>query len=129
MGFRIIPRIMPKLYPNYTSNFPILNLGKFTRSEFVFCQFFCNHLSRTTVHLLLLNKIRQQHPAAASCNGTNIPTLKCTDHFNCSTWKQHPAVARTLQRAAAPFTSTLTARVGYSTYPPPCSTLKYHPLQ
>ena len=32
----------------------------------------------------------------------------------------------TLQRAAAPFTSTLAAWAGYSTYPP-CSTLKHHP--
>ena len=56
--------------------------------------FLCNHSPRATLCLLLLlRKIRQQHPAAASCNGTNMPTPKRTHHFNCSTLKQHPAAA------------------------------------
>ena len=47
-------------------------------------------------------------------------------YASCCFWEKFDN--STLQRAAAPFTSTLAARVGYSTYPP-CSTLKHHPLQ
>ena len=57
---------------------------------------------------------------AAPCSSTlqrhHQPAPERTRHSN----------SCTLQCAAAPFTSTLAARVGYSTYPP-CSTLKHHP--
>ena len=85
----------------------------------------------------------EKNPTTAPCSGIlqwhQHAKSKATHHFNCSTLKQHPAAAPpassraghsnscTLLRAAAPFTGTLAARVGYSTYPP-CSTLKHHPL-
>ena len=75
------------------------------RSELVFCEhksFLCNHSPRATLRLLLLlRKIRQQHPAAASCNGTNMPTPKRTRHLTAapssSTLQRHhrPAPERT----------------------------------
>ena len=54
-------------------------------------------------------------------------TIRHGLHYaSCCFWEKSDN--STLQRAAAPFTSTLAARVGYSTYSP-CSTLKHHPLQ
>ena len=83
------------------------------------------------------NSTLQRHPAMApTCQLQSAHTTLTAAPWSSTLQRHHqPAPERTrhsnsctLQRAAAPFTSTLAARVGYSTYPP-CSTLKHHPLQ
>ena len=88
----------PESCPNHTRIVPqtsqFWTLVHLQDQNLCFVSSFCNHSPRATLRLLLLlSKIRQQHPAAASCNGTNMPTPKRTHHFNCSTLKQHPAAA------------------------------------
>ena len=106
---------MPESYPNHTSNFPILNLGTFARSELVFCELFSLQPFATGYTMPPAASTPPAASAAEKCSGTTSQLQSGHDNS-------------TLQRAAAPFTSTLAARVGYSTYPP-CSTLKHHPLQ
>ena len=55
-----------------------------------------------------------QHLVAAPCSGTSRPAPERTRHSNSCTLQQ--------QHAAAPFTSTLAARVGYIMYRPCSST-------
>ena len=73
----------PESYPIHASNFPSLNHGTFAKSGLVFCELFFFATTRHRLRLLLLlRKIRQQHPAAkvAACNGTSMPTPKRTHH-------------------------------------------------
>ena len=76
-------RIIPESYPIHASNFPSLNHGTFAKSGLVFCELFFFATTRHPLRLLLLlRKIRQQHPAAkvAARNGTSMPTPKRTRH-------------------------------------------------
>ena len=65
---------MPESYPNHTSNFPILNLGTFARSELVFCEIFSLQPFATGY---------TTPPAASEKNSTPAP---------CSV-QQHPSLA------------------------------------
>ena len=132
---------MPESYPNHTSNFPLLNVGPLPEQNFCFVStiFFFATTGHGLCAVLLLRKIRQQRqPAAAPCNGINMPTPKrtrtplslqhpkaapcsgtsgpapeCTGHSCSSTLQQ--------QRAAAPYTSTLAAPSSTTLAPPPAA--------
>ena len=106
MGFRIIP----ELYPNHASNFPILNLGTFARSELVFCEP-CSSILQWHQHA---NSKAHTTLTAAPCSSTlqRHQRPERTRHSNSCTLQQ--------QRAAVPFTGTLAERVGYIVYSP-CS--------
>ena len=74
MGFRIIPRIMPESYPNHTSNFPILNLGTFARSELVFCELFSLQPFATGP------AASEKNPTTAPCSAQQHPSLAPLQH-------------------------------------------------
>ena len=74
MGFRIIPRIMPESYPNHTSNFPILNLGAFARSELVFCELFSLQPFATGPAAC------EKNPTTAPCSAQQHPSLAPLQH-------------------------------------------------
>ena len=62
-----MPRIMPESYPNHTSNFPILNLGTFARSELVFCELFS--LQPFATGCTTPPTASEKNPATAPCSG------------------------------------------------------------
>ena len=140
MGFRIIPRIIPESYLKLPNSEPwyICKI----RTCVLWALFFATirhglHYASCCFWEKSDNTTLQRHPAMApTCQLQSAHTTLTAAPWSSTLQRHHqPAPERTrhsnsctLQRAAAPFTSTLAARVGHSTYPP-CSTLKHHPLQ
>ena len=99
MSFRIIPRIMPESYPNHTSNFPILNLGTFARSEPVFCELF--FLQPFSAGYTTPPAASEKNPTTAPCSVQQHPSLAPASHRSklyTPLWQQATPCTSTLQR-------------------------------
>ena len=69
---------MPESYPNHTSNFPILNLGTFARSELVFCELF--FLQPFATGYTTPPAASEKNPETAPCSVQQHPSLAPLQH-------------------------------------------------
>ena len=132
---------MPESYPNHTSNFPILNLGTFARSELVFCEIFS--LQPFATGYTTPPAASEQNPTTAPCSVQQHPSLAPLQHelgtvrtllaapwsiTPCSSTsrlaRQHPQAAPStrIRSPACPLQSRV-----YSTHHSDSSTFKNHP--